>query len=259
MPKEMLEVDEFFQENKTINSKTPPPSPEPKIKAQILDNDHSVLLRILRDESQVDESNLSSMTPSLNELEVALSDMLDKEDHEDDGKEFENIEATSTPKQLIEPEIVPVEKILSDDKSKNPFKSEIINETNVDPSHSLNPFKDNNLVEVNVEKDQTVLTEELMVEPFWKSNQTVPFYDWKDTEQSNDKSIFIDKARTILLTDEAPEKPTRLFKINPEEFEKIDNVPTPPRRKRRSYSNHHSYTTSSDALKDHIYSNDRLI
>lgn len=70
-----------------VDSKTPPPSPEPKIRANILDNESKIGLRIgrgLKKNSNDDEagSNFSSMTPSLTELEAALSDMLEKEEKE---------------------------------------------------------------------------------------------------------------------------------------------------------------------------------
>ncbi|XP_012541967.2 uncharacterized protein LOC105839889 isoform X2 [Monomorium pharaonis] len=130
LPQEMLEgVDEeivdFFDEKLAKDAtnklkkdcqdqlvKTPPPSPEPKIKAQILDNDHSTLLKVLNDEA-ADGSNLSSMTPSLTELEAALSDMLEKEDQPDEimKREHTSEECKQTSvEKLLEPEIVPVEK-----------------------------------------------------------------------------------------------------------------------------------------------------
>ncbi|XP_046604453.1 uncharacterized protein LOC124297450 [Neodiprion virginianus] len=65
------------------DSKTPPPSPEPKIRAEIFDNQglpgvRPTSLKISREDEG--GSNLSSMTPSLTELEAALSDMLEKAD-----------------------------------------------------------------------------------------------------------------------------------------------------------------------------------
>lgn len=101
MPREMLEEpeDDFFDEKlakdaRNNNTKkcllddwrggTPPPSPEPKIKATVLDPDHSTLFKILKEEA-AEESNMSSMTPSLTELEAALSDMLEKEDSVEGG------------------------------------------------------------------------------------------------------------------------------------------------------------------------------
>lgn len=133
LPQEMLEgVDEeivdFFEEKlakDTTNKlkkdcqdqrvKTPPSSPEPKIKAQIVNNDHSTLLKVLNDET-TEGSNLSSMTPSLTELEAALSDMLEKEDLADEITKRENDDgdckqALSLVDKLLEPKIVPVEKL----------------------------------------------------------------------------------------------------------------------------------------------------
>ncbi|XP_034185019.2 uncharacterized protein LOC117606557 [Osmia lignaria lignaria] len=94
LPKEMLEeqqLDQLFDEklakdvhNKLKKSldwktKTPPPSPEPKTRSEPMDLDHSTLLKVLKEEA-AEESNLSSMTPSLTELEAALSDMLEREE-----------------------------------------------------------------------------------------------------------------------------------------------------------------------------------
>lgn len=139
LPQEMLEgVDEeivdFFDEKlakdatnrlkkdcQDQRTKTPPPSPEPKIKAQILDNDHSTLLKMLNDEA-ADESNLSSMTPSLTELEAALSDMLEKEDHPETAKQNDTdggqCKQNPVAEKLLEPKIVPVEKQKSVDESE---------------------------------------------------------------------------------------------------------------------------------------------
>ncbi|XP_003702199.2 uncharacterized protein LOC100880932 isoform X1 [Megachile rotundata] len=99
LPKEMLEeqeLDQMFDEKlaKDVHNnlkknlddwktRTPPPSPEPK-KPEV-DVDHSTLLKVLKEEAE--ESNLSSMTPSLTELEAALSDMLEKEDTQDSRHE----------------------------------------------------------------------------------------------------------------------------------------------------------------------------
>lgn len=104
MPREMLEEpdDDFFDEKLAKDARnnnmkkclvddwngrsggTPPPSPEPKIKPTVLDPDHSTLFKILKEEA-AEESNVSSMTPSLTELEAALSDMLEKEDSLEGG------------------------------------------------------------------------------------------------------------------------------------------------------------------------------
>lgn len=97
LPREMLEQqepDDFFDEKLAKDARnnmkkrlddwetsgTPPPSPEPRIKpSTALDPDHSTLFKILKEEA-AEESNVSSMTPSLTELEAALSDMLEKEE-----------------------------------------------------------------------------------------------------------------------------------------------------------------------------------
>lgn len=113
LPKEMLEeqqLDQLFDEklakdvhNKLKKSldwktKTPPPSPEPKTRSEATDLDHSTLLKVLKEEA-AEESNLSSMTPSLTELEAALSDMLEKEECQegfiDEGKATESVTRTN--------------------------------------------------------------------------------------------------------------------------------------------------------------------
>ncbi|XP_063986684.1 uncharacterized protein LOC135167431 [Diachasmimorpha longicaudata] len=89
--------------------KTPPSSPEPKIKPELQSNDHSTLLKVLRDEA--DDSNLSSMTPSLTELEAALSDMLEKQDEQLETPENrpEDKQISEKPLEIpIEPKIIPL-------------------------------------------------------------------------------------------------------------------------------------------------------
>lgn len=87
--------------------KTPPSSPEPKIKPELQSNDHSTLLKVLRDEA--DDSNLSSMTPSLTELEAALSDMLEKQDeHLDVPDEIPKDTLERSFEIPIEPKIIPL-------------------------------------------------------------------------------------------------------------------------------------------------------
>ncbi|KAF7387212.1 hypothetical protein HZH68_012889 [Vespula germanica] len=74
----LIDKDKFIEDEerdlKMKKMKTPPPSPENKIKSDNNDNEHSVLLKVLKEEA-ADGSNFSSMTPSLTELEVALSDI----------------------------------------------------------------------------------------------------------------------------------------------------------------------------------------
>lgn len=94
-----------------VQVKTPPPSPELKIKPDWLDNqlsDHSTLLKVLRDE--VDESNLSSMTPSLTELEAALSDMLETEGQQENNEHHlhNDLLPLKSTEMSIEPKIVPL-------------------------------------------------------------------------------------------------------------------------------------------------------
>ncbi|XP_046735269.1 cell surface glycoprotein 1-like isoform X2 [Diprion similis] len=139
LPGEMSGINDSHGENTTSkklrigdtgsnsrDSKTPPPSPEPKIKVEIFDDDdlpgvRPTSLKISREDEG--DSNLSSMTPSLTELEAALSDMLEKadldeprpgisdDDHVEDSansnlRHFEVV-GDSTDDKPVEPKILP--------------------------------------------------------------------------------------------------------------------------------------------------------
>lgn len=116
LPREMLEEpDDFFDEKLAKDARnnmkkclddwktsgTPPPSPEPRTKSAVLDPDHSTLFKILREEA-AEESNVSSMTPSLTELEAALSDMLEKEEPQEGGCRANNEQIPKILEPVIE-------------------------------------------------------------------------------------------------------------------------------------------------------------
>ncbi|XP_032663602.1 uncharacterized protein LOC116840675 [Odontomachus brunneus] len=289
LPREMLEgvddeeIVDFFDEKlvkDTTNKlkkdcqdqrvKTPPPSPEPKIKAQILDNDHSTLLKVLNDEA-AEGSNLSSMTPSLTELEAALSDMLEKEDQPDeitkregnaDGKP-----ALSPVEKLLEPEIVPVEKRNAiDTPVMDQHRSASDDDILVDrtPEHKTDRLSVS-LEQILGDTGSTPKTRKVSFctwddKPMMEidlANGGVPEArasthgaaspDPKDSivqstlESSSDFFCsFIEdigpttKGNASLIGD-APEKPVRLFQ-NLEDVAKAfdEHVPTPPRRRNRS-------------------------
>lgn len=280
LPQEMLEgVDEemvdFFDEKlakDTTNKlkkdcldqrvKTPPPSPEPKIKAQILDNDHSTLLKVLNDEVATEGSNLSSMTPSLTELEVALSDMLEKEEQPDEVvKRGANVDGKLAPvEMLLEPKIVPVEKAIdrtvidqrpsaSDDdilvggtsERKTDHLSvsleQILGDARSTPKTrkvSFCTWDDKPMTEVDLKNDE---------HPPVPNTHDATSPDSKDIVRSNLDPDSSDFFRSLIediaatkgnanLIGDAPEKPVRLFS-NLEDVA-FEHVPTPPRRRNRS-------------------------
>lgn len=278
MPQEMLEgVDEeivdFFDEKLTKDAtnklnkdcqdsrvKTPPPSPEPKIKAQILDNDHSALLKVLNDEV-ADESNLSSMTPSLTELEAALSDMLEKEDQPDEIMKRENTSEEPLCKQtsmekLLEPEIIPVEKHNAIDKSVSDQCRSINDDILVDST----PENKTDRLSVSLEQllgDSTstpkkrkvsfcTWEEKIMMDVDLKNNEETPQNldeatnpDFKDSviksELGSSSDFFEGIGKdSVSSVGEAPEKPSRLFQNLEDVVDNLEQIPTPPRRKNKS-------------------------
>ncbi|XP_043285850.1 uncharacterized protein [Venturia canescens] len=278
LPQEMLENEvDFFEDKRPIESaeenqkkedkkvsvestrngddtKTPPPSPEPKIKPQIFDNDHSTLLKVLRDEAE--GSNLSSMTPSLTELEAALSDMLDREeDQPSKGEPSEKVrpEAVAVEKPLespIEPRIVPLdtEKEKSDSGVPQSLKTILDAPENVPKTEKSteNPSEDPPMVEID-------LTNGHKPEP-------------EKTPKTGFPQVGIENLPPYTCpAGEPPEKPSRLHHNNSHEEaqENSGNIPTPPRRRNR-YS---GYTPSildrrsleRTATPENPYPNDRLI
>lgn len=317
LPQEMLEgVDEeivdFFDEKLAKDAtnklkkdcqnqrvKTPPPSPEPKIKAQILDNDHSTLLKVLNDEA-IDGSNLSSMTPSLTELEAALSDMLEKEDQPDEimKRESTSEECKQTPvEKLLEPEIVPVEKHNAIDRSVSDQCRSINDDILVDST----PENKTDRLSVSLEQllgDSTSTST--------SKKRKVSFCTWEEKVESmmgidlkNDEELShnempqnLDEATSPDLKDsavkselgsssdffegiaadikdiasstqgEAPEKPSRLIQNLDDLTEDLEQIPTPPRRKNKSLSvTKESVRTPLDNYHENsdLGLNDRLI
>lgn len=277
LPQEMLEeVDEeiidFFDEKQTKDTrnelkkdcqeqriKTPPPSPEPKIKAQILDNDHSTLLKVLNDET-ADGSNLSSMTPSLTELEAALSDMLEKEDQPNETAKRENM--NGDPKQvesmekLLEPKIIPVDRhnavsrdmpdqhssvsddILVDKISEHKTSDQssvsleqILGDSTSTPrkrKKSFCPWEEKVMMDVNLKNNEESEAKNLDI----KSSVVMPELGGSTSEFFGDIEINSkDSAKPI---GEAPEKPSRVFQNLEDITENSKQIPTPPRRKNKS-------------------------
>ncbi|XP_014484964.1 PREDICTED: uncharacterized protein LOC106749744 [Dinoponera quadriceps] len=282
LPQEMLEgVDEeivdFFDEKlakDTSNKlkkdcqdqrvKTPPPSPEPKIKAQILDNDHTTLLKVLNDEA-AEGSNLSSMTPSLTELEAALSDMLEKEDQPDEvtkrQEKADGKPALNLVEKLLEPKIVP-----------SVEKRSAIDRTVMDQHR---PASDDDILVGRTSEDKTDRLSVSLEQIFGDTESTsktrkVSFCTWEDkpmtevdvknaaepgatvnthgatspcskdslVESDLESDFFhclvgdinVGPAKGNAIGD-APEKPVRLF---PNLEDAAGDFPTPPRRRNRS-------------------------
>ncbi|XP_018366910.1 PREDICTED: uncharacterized protein LOC108763626 [Trachymyrmex cornetzi] len=308
LPQEMLEeVDEeivdFFDEKLAKDAtnklkkdyqdqriKTPPPSPEPKIKAQILDNDHSTLLKVLNDEV-ANESNLSSMTPSLTELEVALSDMLEKEDQSDEitKRENTNEECKQIPvEKLLEPEIVPIEK-------HNVIDRNVSDQCSINDGILVDSTPENKTDRLSVSLEQPLgdstpkkrkvsfctWEEKVMMDVDLKNDEESPCNeteqnldemispDSKDSvvkselESSSDffESIATDMKDSVSSVGEAPAKPNRLFQNLENLAEGLEQIPTPPRRKNKSLG----VTKESIRTIDNYHenpnpgSNDRLI
>ncbi|XP_071640437.1 uncharacterized protein [Temnothorax longispinosus] len=310
LPREMLEgVDEemvdFFDEKLAKDAtnklkkdcqdqlvKTPPPSPEPKIKAQILDNDHSALLKVLNDEA-ADGSNLSSMTPSLTELEAALSDMLEKEDQPDEIMKRENAseECKSTPvEKLLEPEIIPVEKRNAIDRSVLDQCRSINDDILVD---GMPENKTDRLSLEQLHGDSTSTSKKRKVSFCTWEEKVMLDVDLKNDEASPRNKVpeNLDEATTPNLKDsvvkselgsssdffesvasdtkdsassvgETSEKPTRLLQNLEDVTEDLlEQIPTPPRRKNKSLGITKESVRSIDNYHENPDSgpNDRLI
>jgi len=281
LPQEMLEgtdeeIVDFFDEKlakDTTNklkkncrdqrARTPPPSPEPKIKAQIVDNDHSTLLKVLNDEA-ADGSNLSSMTPSLTELEVALSDMLEKEDQPDETTKRENSDGDckQNPSQkLLEPDIVPVEKYSAIDRSASDQHRSANDDILVDrtPEHKTHQLSvsleqilgDSETIPKQRKVSFCAWEEKVMADvdlmknneesevPESTSKLTSP--DSKDSIVKSELGSSFDSFTNITtsikdtsLVEEAPETSSKLFQNLEDVAEDLGQIPTPPRRKHKS-------------------------
>ncbi|EFN86990.1 hypothetical protein EAI_01325 [Harpegnathos saltator] len=292
LPQEMVEgVDEeeivdFFDEklakdttnklkkNQDHRVKTPPPSPEPKIKAQIMENDHSTLLKVPNDEA-AEGSNLSSMTPSLTELEVALSDMLEKEDQPEEMiKRLENADddtkqAQSPVEKLLEPEIVPVEKRNAIDKTvvMNQHRSasdddilvgrtfecktdqrlsvsleQILGDTKSTPKMrkvSFCTWDDKSMREIDpkdgAESEALVSAHYTTSADFKDSTARSDLESSSDLFHSFTENINTTSKDNASSSGDVPEKPVRLFpKLSGDVTGDFEHVPTPPRRRNRS-------------------------
>ncbi|XP_017762811.1 PREDICTED: uncharacterized protein LOC108552670 [Eufriesea mexicana] len=276
LPREMLEepdLDDLYDEKLAKNVRnnlkknlddwkisTPPPSPEMRIKSDTIDSDHSTLLKILKEEA-AEGSNLSSMTPSLTELEAALSDMLEKEDSQEGSKEDNkfNVANEQVFKQL-EPQIQ-----MNSDGLK---------------SKEGGAKTDWNLVdrESKGEDEAPTSLKQILEDRKPVTGRKVSFCSWEESiaklESQNDREFAdLDKwvtprgdedrgmANTGSPTDLPPEKPSRLNRSLDDLMENMDAVPTPPRRKNKSLGpvkKESEVAQNGSALSEHL-SNDRLI
>ncbi|XP_051175524.1 general transcriptional corepressor trfA-like isoform X2 [Leptopilina boulardi] len=224
---------------------TPPSSPVTKIKADVVDNDHSALLKVLQEEA------------SLLELEIALSDMLEKKNDEQDEEQTDSLEiitiknddVTKSEEKLIEP--VDKEKIFID-KLKHKDENKLQNMENSNKS-SKDRVK---IVAVELKNNNTLEKKKEILHDLSKNNVNNILnnaLDSKAYEMENSHG------------DEAPEKPSRMHRINVtnnsvENYD--DNVPTPPRRRHRSGSSILKENVCRPTIKsknEDPYINDRLI
>ncbi|XP_033183048.2 uncharacterized protein LOC117153268 isoform X2 [Bombus vancouverensis nearcticus] len=289
LPREMLEeeqLDDFFDAKLAKNvhnnlrkslddwkTNTPPPSPEPKIKSDILDADHSTLLKVLKEEI-AEESNLSSMTPSLTELEAALSDMLEKEDSQEASKE-EN-RSNFTDEQVVKKLELDVQ------RGSDTFngKMDSLSNENGGRTSDLNvvdqEMRNSNALEIPAPAKQIVEGKKLV------SGRKVSFCSWEESvanmetrheQESVDYSLDLEKRNVPCLDDDRgtgdrggifldvpPEKPSRLNRSLDDLLENRNVVPTPPRRRNRSVGvvKKEFEVAQNGTVSEHL-SDDRLI
>lgn len=293
LPHEMLEVqrmDEFFDEKfakdahnqlkKSLderNTKTPPPSPELRIKPEALDPDHSSLLKVLKEEA-AEESNLSSMTPSLTELEAALSDMLEKEEPQDGAKDEVKMNGSKEGalEKLTEPEIVPVE--LGDFKD-NDFEGG----PRIEAAGRAGDLVGQ---ESKRKNEAPVSLGQILEDRKPITGRKVSFCAWEESVQeteAGDDREFTERPKDLdkntvshpyegwgrvssgvgprNAADLPPEKPSRLNRGLDDLLEVPEVVPTPPRRRNKivGVAKRDIGGNQNGAAITDVYSNDRLI
>ncbi|CAK9803400.1 hypothetical protein ANTPLA_LOCUS3583 [Anthophora plagiata] len=268
LPREMLEeqeLDKLFDEKlvKDVHNKlkkslddwktnTPPPSPEPKIKSEILDSDHSTLLKVLKEEAAA-ESNLSSMTPSLNELEAALSDMLEREESQD----------------------------VTRDENKSGITNEKL-EFQKHPDNSKDQIEGLRMDDQNLVEQVPTCLKQILDDKKPASKRKVSFCSWEESVAETDAncvrefiedSMDLDKKGILRLDEERgyekiigsmdvpPEKPSRLNRSLDDLMENTEIVPTPPRRRNRSLgvAKKETEVAQNGSVITETLSNDRLI
>lgn len=306
LPQEMLEdvdddeeIVDFFDEKLTKDAtnklkkdcpdqRISPSSPEPKIKAQILDNDHSTLLKVLNDET-AEGSNLSSMTPSLTELEATLSDMLEKEDQLDEVIKRENKDrhpeqaTVSLTEKLIEPEIVPVKKHNAIDRTVTDQHSSARSNVLVDKTaeHKTDQLSVS-LEEILGDSEPTTKTRKVsfcaweeisMIEPQVSDDineatcsdsksPTIKSMLEQDSDlHENFEDVKINVKDSTGFIEESFEKSIKSSEILQNVMEHLVELPTPPRRKNKSISVTQELikTTESHPKDSDPSPNDRLI
>ncbi|XP_015429922.1 PREDICTED: uncharacterized protein LOC107186543 [Dufourea novaeangliae] len=273
LPREMLEqqvMEEFFDEKLAKDThnklrkclddhmtKTPPPSPEPRIKPEILDNDHSTLLKVLKDDA-ADESNVSSMTPSLTELEAALSDMLEQEEPHEGVKDREGKMNNGGSVKLP----LPVGSGSRMDMAGANLGQQI---TGTSDDHS--------------QKEGSVSLGQILETRKPITNRKVSFCAWEETlMKAEDDREFIERPTDLdkdtvshpndvawgvggaaCATDLPPEKPSRLNRNLEDLMENPGDVPTPPRRRHRTIGKRELEVAQNGSAMIEQFTNDRLI
>ncbi|XP_012259713.2 uncharacterized protein LOC105688183 [Athalia rosae] len=251
-------------------SKTPPPSPEPKIRAEIFGTENlagarPTSLKIQRDFDDAG-SNVSSMTPSLTELEAALSDMLERDDqeeqrsvddHVDDSKDSNLTHSESaifsTPEDKpIEPKILQKspEELIAPGNNGNVF----VRRRKENAKISLGQILDSSSGTPGSNKSESFGVEIV------KSVGKNPF---EDDDYEIGESLPRTATRGVNpFDDEPPEKPSRLHKTS----DNVD-VPTPPQRKNKHGATSPTSKSGTPDLNDSEFPigdasphpNDRLI
>ncbi|XP_076649888.1 uncharacterized protein LOC143357359 [Halictus rubicundus] len=269
LPREMLEQQElenFFDEKlaKDVHNKlrknldrkttTPPPSPEPRIKPELLDNDHSTLLKVLKDET-AEESNLSSMTPSLNELEAALSDMLEKEEPQETVKDEAKADKLLDPGPKIDD--AKVNRNPSVDVADHPVQG-----STSQPAVFLGQILENRKP-ITSRKVSFCAWEETLLETDDRDDREFterPTDLDKNTVSRRNEARLGDIGEDVACpTDQPPEKPSRMNRSLEDLMEDSESVPTPPRRRHRSLGKRDGEVPRNGSAVTEAYPNDRLI
>jgi hypothetical protein len=245
------------------------------------------LLKVLNDEA-ADESNLSSMTPSLTELEVALSDMLEKEEQPDETTKRENSDGDckqNSSQKLLEPDIVPVEKHSAIDRSaadqhRSANDDILVDRTPEHKTHQLSVSLEQILGDLEPMPKQRKVSfcaweEKVMADVELKNNKEseVPESTSKLTNPDSKDSIvkselgsssnFFENITTSIkdtsLVEEASEKSSKLFQNLEDIAEDLEQIPTPPRRKNKSLGVTKESVKAIENYPEDPRPNDRLI
>ncbi|XP_035728823.1 protein PFC0760c-like isoform X1 [Vespa mandarinia] len=255
--------------------KTPPPSPENKRKSDNMsENEHLTLLKeVLKEEAATaaaaaaDGSNFSSMTPSLTELEVALSDMLEKEQNDQENVKNENIymdkedndtddgTSSSFKNEENETKLIKIEKINSKERLSvsldDILKPKISSNNNNNNNNSNNNNNNNNNNSNNNNNN---------------NRRKVSFCAWEEKDLPEKNETIVNRYDSTI--NERSNSSNIPSKSNEDSFEikKSKDIPTPPRRRHRPScpsgilkEEQRNFTNGAKMHTDTIEHDDRLI